>query len=253
MNGKIIMANFLSDKSAKTTLLGNKNLSSLKDKRCFVSWSGGKDSCLAMHRAMQAGARVEVLVNMMVENGERSRSHGLRSEAIQEQARALGLRREGTATSWKAYEEDFCAILTKLKNEGFDAVIFGDIDLQEHLDWEQMVCDRTGLILAQPLWLGKRMSLMQEFIKAGFETRIVAVRADLLEPEYLGKVLSIELAQQFEKQGIDACGENGEFHTVVTNGPCFQYPLEITSGDHVLKNGYWFLDLKLKSHNMKSI
>jgi uncharacterized protein (TIGR00290 family) len=182
---------------------------------------------------------------MLVENGERSRSHGLRSEVIQQQARALGLRREGTATSWRNYEEDFCAILRKLKHEGIEAAIFGDIDLQDHLDWERKVCERTDLIPVLPLWHEDRMPLIEEFIEAGFVARIVAVKADVLGPEYLGRVLSLELVHQFEKLGLDACGEKGEFHTVVTEGPIFHHPLTITFGDRLLKDGYWFLDLEV--------
>jgi uncharacterized protein (TIGR00290 family) len=227
-------------------ILGNAKLKRLSGQRSLVSWSGGKDSCLALHRAIKAGAHVEVMVNMLLENGRRSHSHGLRTAVIQEQARALGLCLEGVATSWDEYEKDFCEILLRLKHEGFEAAIFGDIDLQAHLDWERMVCNRTGLIPALPLWRGDRMALIQEFIETGFEARIVAVKADCLAPEYLGRVLSMELAHQFEKQGLDVCGENGEFHTVVTNGPCFQYPLEITFQHRVLKDGYWFLDLKSK-------
>jgi uncharacterized protein (TIGR00290 family) len=225
--------------------LGGDELASLAGKRCVVSWSGGKDSCLAMHRVARAGGRVEVLVNMRVEGGERSRSHGLRSGVIEAQARAMGLRLEGAATSWEDYETNFVRILQDLADEGIEAAVFGDIDLQAHLEWEEMVCGQAGIIPVLPLWQGGRMELVREFIDAGYETRIVALRAECLSPDYLGRRFTDELAREFQAGGIDACGENGEFHTVVTGGPVFHRPIEILPGERVLKEGYWFLDFEV--------
>jgi uncharacterized protein (TIGR00290 family) len=199
-----------------------------------------------MYRAVQCGARVEALINMKVDDGERSRSHGLRSDVIDAQARALGVKLEGAATSWDDYEDNFIAILQRLKDSGIEAGIFGDIDLQAHLDWEQMVCHRVGMSAVLPLWQGARMDLMREFVGANFETRIVAVQAKLLAPDVLGQIYTLDLARDFESRGIDACGENGEFHTVVTNGPLFQHPVEIRPGTKVLRDGYWFLDFEVQ-------
>ncbi|NBB94757.1 MAG: diphthine--ammonia ligase [Planctomycetes bacterium] len=212
----------------------------------MVSWSGGKDSCLAMHRAARAGARIEVLVNMKVEGGERSRSHGLRSGVIDAQAKAMGVRLDGMATSWDNYEANVVSILGRLVSEGIEAGIFGDIDLHAHLEWEEMVCGKAGLIPVLPIWQGGRMELVREFIEAGFRTHIVALRAELLSPNYLGRPFTLDLAREFQAAGIDACGENGEFHTVVTDGPLFQYPIEILPGRRVLKEGYWFLDFDVR-------
>lgn len=229
------------------SLLGREALQSIVGKRCAVSWSGGKDSCLAMYRVSQAGARIEALINMKVESGERSRSHGLHRDVVEAQARALGVGLEGAATSWKGYEENLVGILRRLAEAGIEAVIFGDIDLQEHLDWEEMVCRRVGLTPVLPLWREERLGLVREFVGAGFETRIVAVKEQLLPPDYLGRVLTLDLAEDFTRQGIDACGENGEFHTVVTNGPSFTHPIDLVPGERVLRDGYWFIDFEVKA------
>jgi uncharacterized protein (TIGR00290 family) len=226
-------------------LLGGSNLQELHGKRCFVSWSGGKDGCLALYRAVRAGARVDVLVNMMVEGGQRSRSHGLRRSVIEAQASAMGFRLAGAATSWSEYEEHFIGILGTLKEEGIEAGIFGDIDLQAHLEWERMACRHAGMIPVLPLWQEERMTLVREFCEAGFETRIVAVRANALSPDHLGRRFTPALAEEFAGRGVDACGENGEFHTVVTNGPLFLNPIRVVSGKHVLRDGCWFLDFKV--------
>ena len=228
------------------SLLGPGKLHSVSGMRCAVSWSGGKDSCLAMYRAVQSGAHVETIINMKVEGGERSRSHGIRSGVVEAQARALGVRLESAETSWGDYEEKFTNILGSLASDGVEAVIFGDIDLQDHLDWETMVCARAGLTPVLPIWLGGRMDLVREFLDAGFETRVIALKNDLLSPHYLGRILSLDLAAEFERQGIDACGENGEFHTVVTDGPLFHQSIDLVPGEHVLRDGHWFLDYELK-------
>ncbi len=217
----------------------------------MVSWSGGKDACLAMYRVSQAGGRVEAIINMRVESGERSRSHGLRRDVVEAQARELGVALEGAATSWKAYEEDLVGILRRLAGAGIEAVVFGDIDLQAHLDWEEMVCRGVGLTPVLPLWREEHLGLVREFVGAGFETRIVAVKDQLLPPDYLGRVLTPDLAEEFTRQGIDACGENGEFHTVVTNGPLFTHPIDLVPGERVLRDGYWFIDFEVEAGNAR--
>jgi diphthamide synthase (EF-2-diphthine--ammonia ligase) len=91
------------------------------------------------------------------------------------------------------------------------------------------------------------MQLVRNFLTAGFETRIVAVRGDTLPAAYLGRIFSLNLAREFEEMGVDACGENGEFHTVVTNGPLFENLIEILPGHRVYKAGYWFLDFEVRT------
>ncbi len=217
----------------------------LEGKSCFCSWSGGKDSCLALYRALDAGAQVRHLVNMRVETGERSRSHGLRTTVLQAQAERMDLPLCGESVSWSGYEQGFIRILRGLKDQGIETGIFGDIDLQEHLDWECRVCGEAGMTAALPLWQEEPMSLVCEFCEAGFETRIAAVRAESLSPDVLGKALTPDLTREFVDLGVDACGENGEFHTVVVNGPIFREPLDLVPGEQVFRDGYWFMDFTL--------
>jgi uncharacterized protein (TIGR00290 family) len=231
--------------AAPEMLLGTGALEKLKGKRCLASWSGGKDSCLALYRAVRHGAQVETLVNMQIESGERSRSHGLRSAVIAAQADAMGMKLRTAAATWEDYEEAFVRMLQEASAEGLEAAIFGDIEGQAHLEWERMVCSRADLLPVLPVWQADRAALVAEFLEAGFETRLVMVRAEALSPDYLGRKLSLELAEEFEPQGVDACGENGEFHTVVTDGPLFKHPLTLRPGEQVLRDGCWFLDFEL--------
>jgi uncharacterized protein (TIGR00290 family) len=206
------------------------------------SWSGGKDSCLALYRATQAGGVPTALVTMFDASGERSRSHGLRAEVLAGQAERLGLELTVGRAGWSDYEARFKEQLVGLRGRGIVDVVFGDIDLQDHRDWEERVCGEVGLTAHLPLWHEDRRSILDRFWAAGFACRIVAVEAAKLGAEFLGVELTPEVADQLEARGVDACGENGEFHTVVVDGPLFAVPLVLWPGRQVLRRGYLALD-----------
>jgi len=207
-----------------------------------ASWSGGKDSCLALQLALAAGGRVHALLSVLDEGGERSRSHGLRPEVLAAQARACGLPLREAWASWQTYESAFVAALRALEHEGVTDVVFGDIDLEDHRAWEQRVCERAGVRALLPLWQQQRRDVLDEHWRQGFRCRIVAVDAGKLDRDVLGQELTPELAARFEQQGVDACGENGEFHTVVVDGPLFERPVELTFGEVVERSGYLAID-----------
>lgn len=218
----------------------------LPEKPYAVSWSGGKDSALALWRAWRHAGAPATLLCMLIDDGSRSRSHGLRPDVLAAQAEAMGLPLRSGATSWHDYEANFIARLCALRDEhGIGAVVFGDIDLEPHREWCQRVCAGVGLDCVHPLWREPREALLAEFLAAGFETRLVAVQDGKLAPELLGRVLDASLLDEFRRAGIDLCGENGEYHSVVTGGPCFRVPLRLHAGERVLRDGYWFLDLSL--------
>jgi uncharacterized protein (TIGR00290 family) len=215
----------------------------LKTGPFFASWSGGKDSCLAMHRAIRAGVKPACLFTMFTEGGQRSHSHGLLKEVILAQAAAMGLRAVSRAASWADYETAFIDGLTELRAAGSAVGVFGDIDLQHHLEWVQRVCRTAGVTAYEPLWQGVRRELLAEFMAAGFQATLVAVKGELLGPEFLGRTLDMELVGELESLGVDASGEKGEYHTVVTDGPTFSAPLKLERKGNVLRDGYWFLDV----------
>jgi uncharacterized protein (TIGR00290 family) len=213
--------------------------------KTICSWSGGKDCGLALKRAVDAGADVQGLLTMFIEDGQRSRSHGLKPEIIRKQAQMLGTISHQRATSWADYQANFIDMLKALKAQGVEAVVFGDIDLDDHRKWEEMVCKAAGLTPLLPLWKEPRRKLVEEVLSAGFSATIVATQDKTIGDKYLGRVLDHDLLREFEAIGIDACGENGEFHTVVTNGPGFKAPIRLTPGQKVLRDGVWFLDLSV--------
>jgi diphthine-ammonia ligase len=210
------------------------------------SWSGGKDSCLALYRAVTAGAEPKSLFSMLREDGARSRSHGLPCEVLQAQAASLGIPLVTKTASWSDYESVFIAALQELRVDGVEAGVFGDIDIGDHRLWEEKVCGAAGIEAYLPLWKAPRLALLGEFLLLGFEATIVTVNSEKLDKAYLGRVIDLELVKEFVRLGIDPSGEEGEYHTVVTDGPIFSAPVRLKTGERVLYDGYWFLDVCVK-------
>ncbi len=209
------------------------------------SFSGGTDSCLALWRAVQGGASVRALATMFTEDGNRSRSHGLSREVLAAQAAAIGVPLLSRSATWDDYEPQFVDLLREARRLGATAAVFGDIDIPRHRAWEENVCRQAGLEPRLPLWQEDRIALLDEFGQAGFECRLVVARQELVDRRYLGRILDRQLAAELASQGIDACGENGEFHTVVSSCPLFRRPLEVTLGEQLLRSGCWFQDLAI--------
>jgi len=222
-------------------------MNELNNKRIFASWSGGKDSCLALYDAGQDGALPQCLLTMLKESGERTRSHGLDPSIIRAQAGALSLPLVVRNASWDNYEKEFLEVLHTLKAQGVEAGVFGDIDLEAHREWVERVCAAAGLDAFLPLWQQERRHLLARFLGSGFSATIVAVKDELLPQSFLGRRLDAATISDLEGAGVDACGEEGEYHTVVTDGPLFSRPVILTAGEIFSHDGYSFLDMRLAS------
>jgi len=188
----------------------------------LCSFSGGKDSCLALWRARKLGIDVRTLLVMFEESGERSRSHAIPLPLIQLQAQALGLDLVVRNASWKTYETVFTETLRQLRTSGHEQAVFGDIDLQAHRDWEERVCAAASIEAVLPLWLEDRRALADEVLAAGFRAVVVCTDSRYLGDEFCGRQYDAQFIADLPS-GVDACGENGEFHTFVYDGPCFQH------------------------------
>lgn len=168
---------------------------------------------------------------MIDETGEHSRSHGLYPDALRAQAEAMDLPILLTRASWADYEEQFKKSAAIFKAQGILHGVFGDIDLEPHREWVERVCHESGLVAHQPLWQGVRRDLAREFIAVGFRAIIVVVNEKQMPVEFLGREIDKELIDEFETIGVDTCGENGEFHTFVYDGPLFKRKVEFDGGD----------------------
>jgi uncharacterized protein (TIGR00290 family) len=196
----------------------------------LISWSGGKDSCLALFRARQNGMAFGLLITAMDEVGAFSRSHGVPAALMQAQAASLGLPLRFYCTTWQTYEAQFIATLQSAKADGMVHAVFGDIDLQAHRDWEEKVCAQAGLQACLPLWQQSRQMLVDEFLQAGFKAVVVCVNGRYLGPEFCGREFDAAFLADLPP-GVDACGENGEFHTFVYDGPGFAHPVAWQRGE----------------------
>jgi len=175
---------------------------------------------LALHRALDAGYRVEALLAMFDETGERSRSHAIAPALMRSQADALGIPLVMRSASWSDYESVFTAQLREFASQGLTHGLFGDIDLQAHRDWEEKVCVAAGLQAVLPLWHEDRRALADELLSRGYRARVVCVDARWLDASYCGVDYDADFIERLPA-GVDACGENGEFHTFVHDGPGF--------------------------------
>lgn len=212
--------------------------------RVFSSWSGGKDSCLACYRADSSGLKVSRLLNMVTEDGRRSWTHWLSRELLQSQAQAIGIPLVQRQTTMANYEAEFKNILLTLKQEGVEGGVFGDIDLEEHRQWVEVVCSAVDITSHLPLWGQAQEKVLGDFITSGFEAIVVVAKADLFGEEWLGRKVDTDFLQQLQsKFGTQVCGEAGEYHTFVTDGPLFNQRVEIRESNRVLREGHWFLEI----------
>jgi len=213
----------------------------------FASWSGGKDSCLACYRAIVSGLKVRYLANTVTEDGKRSRSHGLPANVLQVQSQAMGIPLVQRRTTWDNYEAEFKSMLRIFKQEGVNGGVFGDIDFEEHREWVERVCQEVDIVAHLPLWGESQDKILRDFIGLGFEAVIVATKANLLGEEWLGQRIDLDFIKHLdelkETKDITLCGEAGEYHTLVIDGPLFKKRMEILKTRKVFRDAHWFLDI----------
>lgn len=210
--------------------------------RLLSSWSGGKDSCFALMKAVEQGGQVEVLLNMMNENGKISRSHGIPLAVLQQQALAIDTPLKTCQATWGNYEVMFIETLQNLTSiYNLDAAVFGDIDIESHKSWEEKVCAAANLNAYLPLWQGQRKQLVIDMINAGIKAIIVSCNTELGK-SFLGRTIDLELIDELENLGIDCCGENGEYHTLVIDCPLFKNPITLPKYKKIQHENYCFID-----------
>ncbi len=211
------------------------------------SWSGGKDSCFALMQAMKEGYVLKVLLNVLNEEGRISRSHGIPLAILQEQSFAAGIPIHFIESSWKDYELKFIQGLKQLTDRfELTHAVFGDIDLQAHKDWEEKVCKEAGLQAILPLWKQDRLQLVNEMLESQIETIIVSCN-EVMGEKFLGKTVTPDLITELQQSGIDPCGENGEFHTLVVNCPLFEKKLQVQMMEKLHYEHYWFCKLQMQA------
>jgi uncharacterized protein (TIGR00290 family) len=217
-------------------------------KKLLLAWSGGKDSTLALDQLKRhPEVEVSALLTTVTEGYDRISMHGVRRKLLREQAEALGLPLEEILIPQKCsneiYEERMRQTLEKFSREGISAAAFGDLFLQEVRSYREERMAKIGMEAVFPLWGGNTSDLAGRFIHLGFRAVVVCVDTQMLASEYAGRNYDAEFISDLPT-GIDPCGENGEFHTFVYNGPIFSRPVKIQTGEKLLRdNRFFYCDL----------
>lgn len=208
-----------------------------------LAWSGGKDSTLALHRARRVGLDIAWLFNIYEGNSGRVRFHGIRAECIQAQAHAVGIPVVQHHTHPDAFEPVFTRALDDLWERGARGVVFGNIHLADVRGWYEERTRASGFEHREPLWGELPTSLVREFLAAGYRAMVTAVDLSLGDGAWVGRELDERLVHEIETRGADSCGEFGEYHTFVFDGPLFGEAIRFETGQRMEREGHLFVDL----------
>lgn len=206
-------------------------------KKAFINWSSGKDAAFALFKMQQKNDfLVEKLVTTVNSDLERISMHGLRKELLVRQAEEVGLPLHiiplSGNVSMKTYDGVMKIQTSNLMAEGFEYSIFGDIFLEDLRKYREEQLQEVSLKALFPLWQRDTTTLIQDFLSAGFKAITVCVNAKLLDQTFCGRIVDESFLKDLPK-GVDPCGENGEFHTFVFDGPIFHKPVKFLKGEIV--------------------
>jgi uncharacterized protein (TIGR00290 family) len=218
-----------------------------KQRPVVLSWSGGKDSALALHGLIKApDLRVEALLTTITRDFDRISMHGVRRELLERQAASLGLQIWPSFISKGAtnaeYEASMGEAFARCRREGIDTIAFGDLFLDDIRAYRDRLLAEHGMLALYPVWRRDTDRLIREFLELGFKTAVVCVDPRQLDPSFAGRVIDEQFLADLPA-GVDPCGENGEFHTFVFDGPIFARPVSFSFGEVVCRDSFWFCDL----------
>jgi uncharacterized protein (TIGR00290 family) len=216
--------------------------------RVLVSWSGGKDSALALHEVLKSGTLLVVaLLTTVTEDYDRISMHGVRRALLEQQASSLGLPLEKVLIPRNAsnddYERNWESVLTNYKDEGVQTVVFGDIFLEDLRKYREEKLATVGMKGVFPLWMRGTKELARSLISLGFKAITTCVDTSVLGKEFVGRVVDEQFLADLPAF-VDPCGENGEFHTFVYDGPIFKEAVRFSVGEKLLRDErFYFCDL----------
>ncbi len=210
-------------------------------------WSGGKDSCMALQQLRRDPLReVVALLTTVTEGYDRISMHGVRRILLERQAAALGLPLEIVTIPRQCvnteYESRMERMLKTWKDRGVTEVAFGDIFLEDLREYREKTLDGIGMKALFPVWLCPTRELVREFIAQGFKAVTVCVDPKILDVTFVGREIDEDFLAALPA-AADPCGENGEFHSFVYDGPGFSSPVPFSVGEKVFRNGFYFCDL----------
>jgi diphthine-ammonia ligase len=215
----------------------------MSKEKVVVSFSGGKDSTLSLYKMIKRGYEV---IGLLVTFDKQNNScfHKIPRDIFERVSEKLEIPfMEVDCSEGKNYEEEFEKELIRSKEKGAEICVFGDIDIEAHKKWCLSRCDAAGLKGIFPLWQQDRESLTNEFIDYGFKAIIKKVNLRTLGEDFLGKELTKEVVQEIKNLGCDPSGENGEYHTLVFDGPIFKDEVKFNKIDREIVDEFGYLTI----------
>lgn len=213
----------------------------------LVSWSGGKDSCLALYELQQARSyRAAALLATITGDYDRVSMHGVRRILLERQAESLGIPLRQIIITKGAtneeYERAMAEAFSEWRERGIDAIVFGDLFLEDVRVYREQFLSRHGMRGLFPVWGRDTTEFVREFILLGFRAVVTCVNSEALDSSFAGRLIDEAFLASLPS-GIDPCGENGEFHTFVFDGPLFSEEVRFSVGERVFRDSFWFCDL----------
>lgn len=217
-----------------------------------MSWSGGKDSALALFRVLRDGTHdVQALITTVTQKYDRISMHGVRRDLLEAQAAAIGIplvvSRIPPKADNAAYEAAMTESLRTFRDEGVVEVICGDLFLADIREYREQLFGSIGMRGVYPLWKEDTAGLAREFIDLGFKAIVCSSNPAVVPAEVTGSTYDHDLLASLPA-ACDPCAENGEFHTFVYDGPIFQGPVPIRLGEIVERDGFRFADILRSEH-----
>jgi uncharacterized protein (TIGR00290 family) len=215
--------------------------------KTLLSWSSGKDCAFALHVLRQTpGVEVVGLLTSVNEAFDRVAMHGVRRSLLEAQAEAAGLPLHVVGIPFPCpndvYEARMAAFVQKARDDGVEAMAFGDLFLEDVRAYREARMAGTGITPMFPLWGRNTADLAREMIRVGLEARIVCLDPRALDRSLIGQAFDADFIAALPA-GVDPCGENGEFHTFAHAGPMFRAPIAIRSGEVVERDGFVYGDV----------
>ena len=204
-----------------------------------MNWSGGKDSSLALYHILKnKNFSVEKLLTNISSKYRRISMHGVREELLEQQSESIGISLQkvllGDQPSMPEYEMQMNETIKKLHQEEFTHAIFGDIFLQDLKAYRETELAKAGIEAVFPLWERDTKELIHEFLELGFKCIVVCINEKYMDKGFCGRIIDEQFITDLP-ENVDVCGENGEFHTFVFDGPIFKYPIDFRIGETIFR------------------
>ena len=219
--------------------------------RVVFSWSGGKDSALALHELRKCDRyEIVALLTTLAEPYRRVSHHGVRERLLEMQAEAIGLPLDklylpsgpSDACTFEQYEALMGRTMARYCDAGVMLVVHGDVFLQDLREYRENNLARLGMKALFPIWQRDTTELIDTFLHLGFKAYVACVEGEKLPASFAGRAIDAAFVRDLP-DGVDPCGENGEYHSFVYDGPIFHRPLHVQVGDVVCREGRYYADL----------